>query len=262
MADAVLPEISPQDRKDFEWAAAHPDEAQSQVWAIVRRFSDPSDPAVVAGVTAVAMIAPSRNAPKEPWLIRGALRVAESGPPAFSRLSVEHLTDPGRPVTRAVLQRVSVLQIQEAARRTLRERENHDRALAQLGWTPEPGREKWARKVAREAAKLPLKRGRKGYPPDHYRRIALRCIELFKNGRRDVLVALRSEESERIRKVQGLDKYELPRETLRAWISRARKHGFLAQSDQGKIDFRPGPNLYPKSEKRPRRSKKESENSG
>jgi hypothetical protein len=67
---------------------------------------------------------------------------------------------------------------------------------------------------------------------DHYRRIALRYLEILEE-RRDVLVALAQEES-------------VPRETIRDWVRKATELGFLGPGTPGRAEQRPGPNLYPK----------------
>lgn len=76
------------------------------------------------------------------------------------------------------------------------------------------------------------KQGRKGYPDDHYRRIALRYLHLVNDKRvtRGVLNLLAAEE-------------ERPMETVRTWIHQARKRGFLSPGEQGRAGAMPGPRL-------------------
>jgi hypothetical protein len=206
-------------------------------WVRAESFSDPEDDAVIAWVAAVHMIRPSESVKREePWLIRGLLRRAEAGPPLLSRLSVEHFPDCDLEVTGTVLRGVRVADIREDAYARLKDRPIITAALRELGGRgPSPEEERWAQRVAEEARKLPLNRGRKGYPAEHYRRIALRCLKLYDDGRRDVLKELAAEE-------------DRPYQTIRDWVRRARdpELGFLAPGRQGRIDFRPGPNLYRK----------------
>jgi len=85
-----------------------------------------------------------------------------------------------------------------------------------------------ARRAVVEAGKP--KRGRPGYPEEHYRRIALRYLELLKLGHRNVLVVLAAEEGR-------------PRETVRDWVRKATGLGYLAPGKPGRAEARPGPKL-------------------
>jgi hypothetical protein len=131
-----------------------------------------------------------------------------------------------------VLHRIPVATIRDRAQAWLEPQEAIADVL-ETGWNIKPEQKRWARRVSAEAKKKPLTRGRKGYPHEHYRRIALRAVELFGEGHRDVLARLTDEEGK-------------PYQTVRDWIHRARSLGFLAPTKQGRADFRPGPNLYPK----------------
>jgi hypothetical protein len=81
--------------------------------------------------------------------------------------------------------------------------------------------------------------GRRAKPTEHYRRIALRYLELLKQGQRHVLKALAAEESER-------EGRAVPRETVRDWVRKATKLGYLTPGIQGRASARPGPELYRK----------------
>jgi len=63
-------------------------------------------------------------------------------------------------------------------------------------------------------------------------------VELHEDGCRSVVATLAEEEKK-------------PYQTVRDWLHRARSKelGFLAPATkQGRADFRPGPNLYPKED--------------
>jgi hypothetical protein len=198
-------------------------------WAIADRFVDPNDGAVIASVIAALPVE------GELWLIRGVLRRAEQGPLKFSRLAIEHFDQPDAEVTGRLLHLIPVATIRERALAWLRAKDPTFSVLAEGGYKFSAADRRWARRVTAEASKQPLKRGRKGYPSEHYRRIALRAVELFESGRRDVVKALEEEECR-------------PYQTIRDWIRRARQPelGFLEPSKQGQTNFRPGPNLYRK----------------
>jgi hypothetical protein len=205
-------------------------------WIIASRFKDREDEKILAAVVALHPVRPSKSASQEePWLIRAVLRAAVDSPLTLTRLSVEHFFRPDVEVTGHVLHLIPVAEIRNRAQAWLRAKEITLSAFAEAGEKVSAADRRWARMVAAEAGKLPLNRGRKGYPADHYRRIALRAIDLFNvERRRDVLKALASEE-------------ERPYQTIREWIRQARDRGLLAPSKQGRTDFRPGPNLYRKA---------------
>jgi len=91
--------------------------------------------------------------------------------------------------------------------------------------------------LAGAAASSEPKRGRIGYPDEHYRRIALRYLQLV-NGQppvtRGVLGVMAAEENR-------------PMETVRTWIHQARKRGFLSSGERGRAGGMPGPRLGLKS---------------
>lgn len=149
-----------------------------------------------------------------------------------SELDVEPNVPGGGEVTGTVLRALNIAQIRQRAMD----------ALPGVLWAREAMRRagvfnitdadvRRARRAASLAAQQPLNRGRRGYGPNHYRRIALRYLELVSEGRRNVLVALAAEEGR-------------PRETVRDWVRRATELGFLSPGKQGRAEARPGPNLY------------------
>jgi hypothetical protein len=182
----------------------------------------------------------------EPWLVRGYLRVAEEGF-VISRVGVERfqfgdtghgarLEEAEADVTGKVLRGVRLGEIRERAVRRLQERGIAYGALERTGWDLSAEEFEQARRLAEAARELPRTRGRKGYPPDHYRRIAIAYIDdIREHGSRGVLDRLARAE-----------RFERP--TIRDWIKRARELGFLAPTKQGRAEARPGPNLYPKEE--------------
>jgi hypothetical protein len=233
-----VPPLEPRERTYLEGLLRARERGRGKLpppWVIAGRFDDRDDPDVLASVVAVHPIAPTANGVEEPWLIRGVLRRADDGPPTLTRLSVEHLHDPGAEVTGYMLDRIPVGRIRDAARAWLRAKEPTVSALLEGGFDVQPADQAWARRVAREATRRPPNRGPKGLPPDFYRGVALRAIELFDQGRRDVVDAIASERRK-------------PYQTVRDWIRRCRSPelGFLAPTSQGRVDFRPGPNLYRK----------------
>ena len=88
-----------------------------------------------------------------------------------------------------------------------------------------------------------LSPGRAGYPDDFYRRVAVRYLELVRDGNTSVHTTLAAEATRekwlpRSRRIE--------RETVRTWIKVAIKKGFLVPSGkQGSRGGTEGPNLYP-----------------
>jgi hypothetical protein len=231
LTPSLIPELAPGDRPMFEARFKNRRRLLKKLgpppWVIARRFADTSDDAVIASVFALHV------ADEEPWLVRGVLRLTAEGGLVLRRVSVEHLTDEKAEVTAKAV-RVPLAAIRDRARFYLRQ-STGDSALAALEVIrPLTSAERRrARRVASAAAVEPLRRGRKGYPESHYQRIALRAVELFESGRRDVLRALEQQEGR-------------PYQTVRDWVGRARALGFLEPVTQGRTDFHPGPNLYRK----------------
>jgi hypothetical protein len=197
-------------------------------WVVAVRFKDRDDKSVIAAVIAVHPVS------GEPWLVRGVLRTTDAAP-ALTRVSVEHLTDSAVEVTSAVLHRIPAATVRDGARAWLLPQEVIA-DVPETGWNITPEQKRWARRVSAEAKKKPLTRGRKGYPREHYQDLANRAVKLQAEGHRDVVARLAAEEDK-------------PYQTVRDQIYRARELGFLQPATkQGRADFRPGPNLYPKEE--------------
>lgn len=176
----------------------------------------------------------------EPWLIQGVLRSDPAGPPIVARLRAENFPVADVEVTGTVLRSLPIARIRDKALAWLIPLAVGRQALADAsGWAITPDDVERARETAAQAERP--QRGRRGHPPEHYRRIAFRYLELLKDGQRKVLVALADEESERLGRT-------IPRETVRDWVRKATRLGFLAPGKRGRAEARPGPNLYKKKE--------------
>lgn len=74
--------------------------------------------------------------------------------------------------------------------------------------------------------------GRRPFGDEYYRQVAVRCIELqSEDPKKPVISRLAKERGDR------------PVETVRTWVRRARKLGFLAPASAGRAEFFPGPAL-------------------
>jgi hypothetical protein len=208
--------------------------------------TDEADEAdALASFVALAPARRSRSGEAEWWLVRGVLRRSAEGPPLLTRVSVEHWKDPEAEVTGIAMRDLNFGAIRESACASLAfqpvifkigekvAQQGGYNVFRLAGWN-----EQWAQAAAAEAER-PLRRGRKGYPKEHYHRIALRYLDLIGSGRRDVLKALAAEEEKRLGRA-------VPRETVRDWVRKATELGFLAPGKQGRASARPGPNLKPK----------------
>jgi hypothetical protein len=190
--------------------------------------------AVIGYVSAIEWISASSRSESQPWLVRGVLHKAGRRP-ILRSLVVEHFTNPDAEVSGWVLRGIPVAQIRDEALRWAVNRGDYIEVLG-AGWAVSGEDMARARRIADEAAETPLARGPKGYGAEHYRRIAFRYLELLREGRRDVLVALAEEESERLGR-------EVRRETVRDWVKKATRLGFLAPGTPGRAEERVGPNL-------------------
>ena len=89
-----------------------------------------------------------------------------------------------------------------------------------------------AAEAAERARGAELRRGRKGYPDDHYRRIALAYLDLQSQGvTRGILDRIAEQEGRK-------------RDTIRDWIHQAREREFLTKGTPGRAGAQPGPRLY------------------
>ena len=80
------------------------------------------------------------------------------------------------------------------------------------------------------AQSQPRKRGPRGHPDEHYRRVAYLYLKLYQAGARPLLVVLGQQ-------------LQVPAETARDWVHRARELGFLSPGKQGRKGATPGPRL-------------------
>jgi hypothetical protein len=209
------------------WQALRGDDAPGE-WPFVmaRPLEWSTDSDALAEFVAGVLIAPTPRSSSEPWQVRGLLYRDPKGPPVVGDVIVEHfpIRQAARvEVTGTVLRRVNLREIYSHAVAGL-----EGVLLARKVFNVTEDRMQPARRAVSEAAKP--KRGRPGYPDEHYRRIAERYLELLSTGRLDVLVALAAEESR-------------PRETVRDWVRKATERGYLAPGKPGRAEARPGPKL-------------------
>jgi hypothetical protein len=199
-------------------------------WPVVvaQPLTDSHDEAVIAELAAGTLVE------GELWLIHALLRRDPKGPPIVAHLSVQHYPVDDVEVTGTVLRALPLARIRDQALARLIPIALGREVLAEAGgWGETPESVERARHAAEEAAKP--KRGRRALPPEHYATIAARYLTLLGDGRRNVLVVLADEEG-------------VPRETVRDWVRKATKLGFLAPGKPGRAEMRPGPNLYRKDD--------------
>lgn len=109
----------------------------------------------------------------------------------------------------------------------------YDAILSEMGYEqPSAERKAWAHALAEEARSVRLRRGRRGYPEDHYRRIALAYLELQRQGVGRGIQQRLAEQEDR------------PWQTIRDWIHGATERGFLTPGKPGRAGRLPGPRLY------------------
>jgi hypothetical protein len=109
----------------------------------------------------------------------------------------------------------------------------YDPMLEEMGYSgASQDRKEWARRVAEEARSVTLRRGRRGYPDDHYRRIALAYLDLQRQGVTQGIQQRLAEQEQR------------QWQTIRDWVHIATKKGFLTPGSRGRAGRMPGPNLY------------------
>jgi hypothetical protein len=118
-----------------------------------------------------------------------------------------------------------------------------------MGTTPATTRRRLKqslRRVTQGLADQPLKRGRSGYPEDHYRRVALIYLELLAEGvHQGILAAVGDRMATEMSESQPR-----PVQTVRTWIYQARRRGFLTGGERGRAAALPGPRLDPGPTKR------------
>jgi hypothetical protein len=195
-------------------------------------FNDPDDGEVFAVVYAIQVVRMI-----EPWLVRGVLRRSRLGPPMLRRVAVEpFLVDPPWEVTGEVVRSLNFASIRNEALTRLSALTTVHAITSKTS-----GVSAWSSQqieaVERAAANPPKASGpSRGYPIDHFRRIAIRYLELVAEGRRDVAKALAEEEG-------------IKRETARGWLRKATTLGMLGPGRPGHAGREPGPNLYRTEEK-------------
>lgn len=241
---ALVPGLT---RSDAEWLLNPVFSSGAPPWVLVPNPADGDQESV--RVFAVQPIKPATNANEEQWLIWCSLHLPPGGSPALRQVGIQHLWS-DLEVTGTVIRGVSLAGIRKKALSLIRKRPVLLNLLVEAEWEIPADRLARARHLAERATDLPLKRGRAGYPDDHYRWVAFRCIHL-QGATRRVLAGLVEEGSARYDR-------RVSYEAARDWVSGARARGFLAPTKQGRTDFRPGPNLVPhepENQQAPRRRK-------
>lgn len=148
-------------------------------------------------------------------------------------------TPPGAGLTTTVLRSLPLGGLVAALRAVVEEAPEQVAELERSSGETFEELKKQTQRAARAVRGTGLKRGRKGYPDDHYRWVALEYLALQAEGwSRGILVEL----AKRATKHLGRD--FVARETVRDWVAEARKRQFLTKATQGRAGAGPGPNLY------------------
>jgi hypothetical protein len=116
----------------------------------------------------------------------------------------------------------------------------HSRLAEMPDWSEavDPEQRAWAREVVKRVRNSELRRGRRGFPADFYRGIALEYLALQKKGvSRGIQQQLAKQESKRLRRPVSW-------QSVRDWVHRATELGFLSKGTPGRSGRLPGPNLY------------------
>ncbi len=108
------------------------------------------------------------------------------------------------------------------------------RALGSHAASPSAAAE--LQRLGRAATASTPKRGRAGYPKDHYQRVARAYLALVQG-------ATSRHAMRRLAEAEGR-----PVETVRTWVARARQMGYLSPTRQGVAGAVPGPNLEDEEE--------------
>lgn len=196
-----------------------------------RPFND-GDPAVFGAFHALQRVG------GEWWYVRGVLRRRDVGPPLLRRVVVEHLSDSSREVSSTVMRELNFGTIRGEALIALREHAGSKALLAESGLVTVKEAE-LARRAAIEAAKG--KRGPHGaYPVERYRHVAVRYLAV-QDQTRAVIKALCEEAPDEFGEPVEYD-------TMRDWIRKATKLGFLEPGTAGVPGRKPGRNLNLKEE--------------
>jgi hypothetical protein len=197
------------------------------------RYEQPSAFVWLSRAGASAFFVAVQVIQEEPWLIRGTLaRDAVTGLVNVGQLTVEPLGH-GSEVTGTVLRKVKVAKIRDSALRHLRfigfDPVVHFSADSRpLRVYPDVDKPRYAALIAEPSRK---RRGRPGLPESRYREVALAYLELYNSGLR--------------RGIHGelMRRYSAPYQTVRDWVARARKLGYLTPGQPGRAGAEPGPRL-------------------
>lgn len=187
---------------------------------------------VVVELFAVEPLAASKAAPREPWLASALITASRAGPPALAPVVVEHLTDPERDVPRQVTHDMRLGTIRDIALAWLRHQPMFVNALRILDPSISSNEKIWADTAAQLSAVKPPGLGRKRRVDSEFLGVAVRAIELAREGRRDVRVQIHRET-------------QYDGDSVADWFKRARGIGYLAPTTRGKSDYREGPAFPP-----------------
>jgi hypothetical protein len=179
-----------------------------------------------------------------PWEVSGVVDVVDR------RLVVTHLEIqllehhrasggefPAAGITGAVLRDIRLEELAQQVKQRLIEQPKALDQLRQRGIVALPEADRLIRENARRAARTQLRKGRAGYPEDFYRGVALRYLEIAASQNRGVIPQLATEYGRRLKR-------EIPRDTVKSWLRKARELGLLEFDGQGRSGARPGPQLY------------------
>lgn len=177
------------------------------------------------------------------WQVEGVL-VANDERLTFHELLVRPRNRddgaPGAGVTTSVLRAVPLGGLLSAARAALMEGPRQVASWEEAMGQPFATLKAQAEQAAAAVQGTDLKRGRKGFPDDHYRWVALKYLDLQDQGwSKGILEELAEAAGPHLKR-----EYPVARATARDWVATARARGFLTKATQGRAGADPGPNLY------------------
>jgi hypothetical protein len=170
----------------------------------------------------------------ERWLLRGELIPDEqAGLLQLARLTIEpwgHRAD----VTGALWRKLRIAEVRDRAIQkvqALGDRPTYCRGADPEDWWPDFDWDTPAYRQHAEVHSRKRHKGRRTHSDTHYRDIALAYLRLYENGtRRGILQALAGQ-------------YQVPWQTIRDWVARARQLDYLTKGKPGRAGARPGPRL-------------------
>jgi hypothetical protein len=168
------------------------------------------------------------------WLLRGELIPDErAGLLRVARLTIEPCGHE-REVSGAVVRKLRPAEIRDrviAKIEALASRPIYSRGTDPEDWEPDFSWDTPAYHAHVEVQTAPRHKGRRGHPDEHYRDVALAYLGLYTGGvGRGILQAL-------------AEPYEVPWQTARDWVARARELEYLTPGKAGRAGAAPGPRL-------------------